>query len=172
MAPLYPLIGGGIGLDAQMPSSGGDDFSTQAVGEEPGLAISLSTRPGRVIRTTRIRLTVTFRNVGSSRIRLLRHVTPLPVFFAFDLAHADGTLVDLPGAGKIDLVRDDIVYVTLDAGETFDVEVDLSEIMDPPRRVRPGDYSLRATYHNQYGENCFTGSVQSEPIQLTLASSW
>jgi hypothetical protein len=137
---------------------------------QPPLTITVSTITGVAYSRRHIPLRIAFENIGEEAITLLQHFDPLPVFFSFNLVAEDGTPVSLPGAGKIDFLEGSITYVTLAPGQTLSVEVDIAELIAFPEQLKPGNYDLSVTYHNQYGENCFQGVLHSSRIQVSLAA--
>ena len=109
---------------------------------------------------------LTFHNMGQEPLRILHWFEPLAVFFWFDLVRADGTPLLIAGGGKTDLVVSDMRYITLEPGEHFELTVDIHPLLPLP--FEPGLYTVRVTYHNQYGENCFRGQVVSNPVDVMI----
>jgi hypothetical protein len=136
----------------------------------PTFGIVLSAIPGRVYTRENSPLKLSFVNMGSEEMRVLRHFDPLPVFFAFGMKDEDGRYLSIPGAGKIDFYKGSIPYENLPPGGSFEIEVNLAEILAYPDEAHPGEYTIKATYHNQYGENCFQGAVSSNTITVSLVS--
>ena len=135
---------------------------------ETTLRIEIAVPPGQVAHVGSIPLAITFRN-GGTPVRILRQFEPLPVFFSFDMVDADGTPLLLPGGGKIDLRRNVMEYVTLARGETYMLAVDIHHLMPSP--LKADAYTLSVTYHNQYGEDCFRGSLHSNTITVTIGGN-
>ena len=111
---------------------------------------------------------LTFVNDGPSAARILDRFEPIPVFFSFDLIKADGTPILLPGGGKTDLGRNGERYFELAAGEARSLVVDIWPLLTTA--LQPGAYSLRATYHNQYGRDCFRGTLTSNVVAIEVAA--
>lgn len=111
-------------------------------------------------------LKVTFQNVSNKPIRILDMFEPVPVFFSFQVTQADGVpIVNVPGAGNMDPFGS-LNYITLKPNEKFTTTVRLDQVL--PEVFQPGDYKLSVIYKNQYGENCFTGRLTSNPIKLKI----
>jgi len=117
---------------------------------------------------THIPVDLVFDNSGPEPVRLLNQFEPLPVFFSFRLTRPDGTPVAVAGGGKADFPTGALECVELRTGETVRTSVNLASTVASHTRLEPGRYALSATYHNQYGEDCFKGSVESEPVELVL----
>ena len=111
-----------------------------------------------------------FENAGDAEVRLLRHFEPVPVFFSFHLTCADGTPVPIAGGGKIDFPEGEIECVPIPPGESFEVELDLAPWL-ASASLTPGTYRLSATYHNQYGEDCFQGQLHSAPVEIEIGGA-
>lgn len=105
---------------------------------------------------------VLLENVGKGSITILKEFAPRPVFFHYNLIKSDGTPVDLPGAGKVDFDRP-MKYVTLEPGEFIGITVSLEDLY---KKLQNGKYELSVQYHNQYGENCFRGTLTSNTIGM------
>jgi hypothetical protein len=110
---------------------------------------------------------VSFANATGPEVRLLRHFEPIPVFFSFTLTRPDGTPIPIAGAGKIDFEEGKVDCILIEPGESFDVELDLAPWLTAAT-LTPGAYRLSATYHNQYGDDCFQGHLTSEPIEIQI----
>jgi hypothetical protein len=134
------------------------------------LRILLSATDDTIYSTENIPLTVTFVNLGGEALRLLCYFDPLPVFFAFDMMDEDGRYVAIPKAGKIDIYDSSLPYIKLGSGEDFAIEVNLAGILAYPEDMHSGMYTVTATYHNQYGEDCFRGIVNSNSVSILLVS--
>lgn len=111
-----------------------------------------------------IPLSLSFTNKGKDSIRLLKHFRPIPIFFSFTVTKSDGTIIDLPGGGKISLIN--VEYTELNSNKNFIFDVNLKEILIEPLNV--GRYTLSVEYHNQYGNNCFTGYLQSNTVHFEI----
>ena len=131
------------------------------------LKLTLSCTLGEPCSPTNIPLRIAFENSGAGKVRLLAVFDPLPVFLSFDIVREDGTpLADLPGGGKVAFPPGLLRYVELAEGEFFGFRVDLAAFL--ARRLDEGRYRIFATYHNQYGENCYQGKVSSPWLELTV----
>jgi hypothetical protein len=107
---------------------------------------------------------VTFSNRSQHSINLLDRFEPLPVFFSFAIVRADGTPVPVSGAGKIDPGPLGLGCISLRPGETYATDLELAPWLRAP--LPPARYDVAVTYHNQYGEECFTGVVTSNTISV------
>jgi hypothetical protein len=126
----------------------------------------LSTVPTVLYGPTKLPVVATFVNAGPTPVRLLDRFEPVPVFFTFDVVRADGTPLPISGGGKIDFGPNEIRYLELPPGGSHSVQADLAKLLRLP--VELGPYSVSATYHNQYGENCFLGGIRSNTILLQV----
>jgi hypothetical protein len=124
--------------------------------------------PDTPITTSTVPLAVALLNDGPAPVRVLRHFLPLPVFFELDLVRDDGTPVATIGAGKIAFSEGEPDYADLRPGELVGVAFDLVDVLPPGESLAAGSYLLTATYHNQYGEDCFQGVLRSRQLPLTL----
>jgi hypothetical protein len=115
---------------------------------------------------TKLPVILTFVNNGPGPTCLLDRFEPVPVFFTFDVVRADGTPLPISGGGKIDFGPDGMKPLELLPGGSHSVQVDLAQLLTHP--IEPGLYSLSATYHNQYGKDCFLGSIRSNTISVQV----
>lgn len=111
-------------------------------------------------------LRLTFSNPHDAPILILDRFAPVPVFFSFDIARRDGTPVLVPGSGKIDFGPMPPDCRQLETHDSHSVEIDLGRLVTAP--LQAGDYSVSATYHNQYGDRCFHGAVHSNSITIEI----
>ena len=111
-----------------------------------------------------------FLNVSTGPVRMLNVFDPLPVFFTSRLERLeDGADVDITGAGKADFFEDQLQTIDVGAGRSFDVALDLRPwIRDS---LRPGRHQLTLTYHNAYGDDCFSGPLTSAPAGLDVEAA-
>lgn len=134
------------------------------------LKISLSALPDVTYRRSNIPFNIIFENVSDHHVRILWNfdAQTLPIFFRFDLKSLDGTPVFLPGAGKISFYENSMKYVTLKKGEKRELQINLAELIPDSTQVKEGHYNVSVGYNNQYGTDCFKGSVTSNEVQLYL----
>jgi urease beta subunit len=132
------------------------------------LQLLLSAVPGARFDAENLPLIVSFKNNGDTPVRLLDHFQPLPVFFSFQVVKANGTPLLIPGGGKIDFSPGGMRYLELGPGHQRDVAVNPARLLTTP--LQPGGYSVAVTYHNQYGEDCFHGTLQSNPVTVEIGS--
>jgi hypothetical protein len=117
-----------------------------------------------------IPLEVTFKNIGPKAVRLLDTFTPRHALFFFrvQLTRADGTLVPMRGGGKVDLDPSTIRYRELAPAASFAAVLDLVVFAGKLADIPPGEYSVTVTYSNQYGNDCFKGSVTSPTVKIVV----
>jgi hypothetical protein len=87
-------------------------------------------------------------------------------FFSVVLRDKEGTPFGPFGGGKISLLRKNIKYVELKKGDEFRLGINLKDFV--PSTLKPGDYEVSITYFNQYGEDCFQGTLESKNFPLSL----
>jgi hypothetical protein len=134
---------------------------------EPVLELRIAALEQEVFRPDHLPVRASFTNVGTDPVRLLRVFDPLPVFFEVDMEMEDGTPIDAPGMGKADLPRHMLRYVDLAPGQEFQATLRLDEVV-AAGDVAPGGYTLSLAYHNQYGEDCFQGWLESNTIRIEV----
>ena len=134
-----------------------------------GLELEIAPVPGAVYTTRYLPLGVLFVNRGTTPVRILDCFHPLPVFFSFEMLDAEKTPFNLPGGGKIDFGPSQPTETELGPGSRRRIEIDLAGLVTEP--LRPGPYSIAATYHNQYGERCFRGTLRSNTITIEVQQS-
>jgi hypothetical protein len=145
------------------------EASVTQVADNSAIQFGLSSIPEERYTSRHIPLRLTFENTGSLIIRILNYFEPLPIFFSFQLSDSKGTPIAIPGAGKIDFGPGELSYIELGEGEQFSTEVDLDRWIQ--QELTTGIYTLTATYHNQYGQNCFQGHLKSNSITIVLDDS-
>ena len=121
------------------------------------------------VRTNSIELV--FQNQQDSVIRLLdvfEDPQLIAFFFTLDIRDLDGTPIDTVGGGKVSLSKDALKYIELKKGDVHVVHLPLKDFIPSEYTIKPGAYDIVVRYRNQYGENCFKGSVESLPIRLYL----
>jgi hypothetical protein len=134
--------------------------------DDKTLELLLAPIPDEAFTAHRLPLRIVFVNGGAEPVRILDCFEPLQVFFSFHIARADGTPLSTAGGGKIDFGPEPSGYVELRQGESHSIEVDIAGLLT--EALGPGDYSISTTYHNQYGEGCFRGTLESNPISINV----
>lgn len=124
---------------------------------------------GATFTDNRMPMQLMFTNLSSKDVRLLDCFEPLPVFFTFKLVGRDGTPIDMPGGGKIDFGPQPPGYIDLKPGATYSLDVDIARLISKP--LSTGLYRISAIYHNQYGQDCFQGKLQSDWIEVEIERS-
>lgn len=133
-----------------------------------GLSLKLEAVPETEYSTRYAPLRITFVNIGGPDQRILNifdRVGPERVFFTFQIWDRD-TPVGMFGGGKISIPLNGYKYATLKEGEELRLDVDLKRFFPRDFNLAPGTYRVRVKYFNQYGENCFRGALESNPIDL------
>jgi hypothetical protein len=132
------------------------------------LELVLAPIPGEALTAHRLPLRIVFVNDATEPVRILDRFEPLQVFFSFQIVRADGTPLSTAGGGKVDFGPEPLGYVELRPGESHSIDVDTAGLLS--EALAPGDYSISATYHNQYGERCFRGALESDPITISVGA--
>ena len=133
-----------------------------------GLGLSLHTvDTSSVIYTSNnIEVALIFTNNSTETVALLNHFAPIPVFFEFKLVKADGTVVAVPGSGKVSFYESSMQYVELGPGDVHGIPLNLADVLR--EQLESGTYSVSVIYKNQYGSNCFKGKVESNQINIQV----
>ena len=120
-----------------------------------GLGLSLHTvDTSSVIYTSNnIEVALIFTNNSTETVALLNHFAPIPVFFEFKLVKADGTVVAVPGSGKVSFYESSMQYVELGPGDVHGIPLNLAEVLR--EQLESVTYSGSVIYINQYGSNGF-----------------
>lgn len=142
--------------------------------DKPPILIETKTVSGVFYSTQDIPFDVVFRNNEDDVVRLL-NVFDDPkshlIFFIINLRDSNGTPISTLGGGKISLSKDSMKYIELAKGEEFTVRLNLKDYFPSDAAIKAGNYDVSVTYRNQYGENCFRGSVESNTLNLYLNES-
>lgn len=145
-----------------MPTSHSDRIASGA------LRVHLTVPPEARHTTQHFPVEVVFSNSNDTAIRLLDRFEPVPVFFSFTLYRPDETPIALPGGGKIDFMAGSLQYLEVPPDDSLTVTLDLAPLFPSDLELPPGLYRLEAVYHNQYGDGCFRGRLQSPPTTLSI----
>jgi hypothetical protein len=118
-------------------------------------------------------LKVTFENVSGKRVRLLRVFKPTTAFFKVNgLMNRANTSVSVPKLAVKPEIQADLrrpgswQYLELEPNESFTTQVDVSDLL--PSNLEEGLYEISLTYHNEYGENCFKGTMTTEGAWFSI----
>jgi len=120
-----------------------------------------------------IPLEIVFTNNTDKPVRLLNAFdtsNAKRVFFTVTLVDSRESPVFTSGGGKISFVKDLMKYVELAKGQQFAVEINLKDFELQSKTPEPGVYSVQVTYRNQYGDNCFIGTLKGELQGLVLVN--
>lgn len=121
----------------------------------------------RVYPDSHILIQVVFHNKDKRSVMLLKQFEPTPIFFSLNIVKEDGTIIDIPGAGKIAMDR--MEYVKLNTNEMFAHNINIATVLTEP--LVPDKYTLSVEYHNQYGgDACFTGYLMSNTVDFEIVS--
>lgn len=137
--------------------------------DQPRLTLTLKP-PAPAQALAEVSIDATFANAGSTQLRLFPHFEPEAVFFSARLEASDGTPLVLGTGAKAEFP--DAEPIDLAPGAAHSVRVALPALA-PGVSAPAGSYSLALSYHNQYGNDCFRGwidSVNSVPVQIEAAS--
>jgi hypothetical protein len=80
----------------------------------------------------------------------------------------NGTPINTLGGGKISLSKDSMKYIELRKGKEYRVKLDLKDFLPEKYSLKSGAYNVSVVYRNQYGEDCFKGSLETNTITLHL----
>jgi hypothetical protein len=137
-------------------------------GVDAPLDLALSPLPGTRPTPTALPLRLAFANTSGATVRILDCFEPPQVFFSVRIVRCDGTPVIAGGAGKIDFGPGEPSYVELAPGQTHAVDLDAARMTAEP--VAAGHYAISVTYHNQYGRDCFRGTLDSNEIDVEVSA--
>lgn len=127
---------------------------------------------GAFYTTGDIPLDIVFRNNADESIRLLNTFDDPKtkrVFFSVTLRDSNETPLFTAGGGKVDFSSDSLKYIELKKGEETAVRINLMDFAPPNCSLKSGIYSVSIIYRNQYGENCFKGTLESNSLNLSLS---
>jgi hypothetical protein len=137
----------------------------------PSLHLEARVIPETEYSVREIPIKVVFRNREEEPVNLL-HIfddpTIIKSFFRFSLTNVNGTPIETLGGGKVSLSRNSFKYLRLQKGDKYAVILNLKDFLPNDHRLEEGVYNLSVTYLNQYGENCFKGSLESNTISVHL----
>lgn len=139
---------------------------------DSGLSLTAKIEVGVKYTVKNIPIGVVFLNSDDQVTRLLNvfeKPKALPVFFSFNLTDAEGTPVQTLGGGKIALSKNSMRYIELRKNEKYSLILNLKEFIPSDISLKPGAYNVSVKYHNQYGEDCFKGNLESNTISLYLS---
>lgn len=132
------------------------------------LALMIAVAEGTAPGPKSLLLDVVFKNTSTETVRLLKRFHDeenLSIWFQLQMLTLDGTPVaGMRGGGKINL-RGPLDYVTLGPGETFSFRLNAIKLLTA---LHPGTYKVSLTYRNQYGQDCFKGTVESNTITIPV----
>jgi hypothetical protein len=140
--------------------------------EDAVIGMKVSVVAGVSYTTEDIPLDIIFQNDSEEPVRILDvfdNPAAKRVFFNIVLKDAEGSSIDIGGGwGRIDMSPGYAKYTELNENETMKVRINLKDYQLPSERLKPGVYSISVTYRNQYGTNCFKGTLESELHDLVL----
>ena len=145
-------------------------------GQQEVLVVRLNTVENEVYTKDNIPIKVLFENKGQSVCRLLNKFDRAQVFLRFKMTRYDGTPIMVEGGGKITFSSTNPPsYIELNSEESHAIIINIAELVLKDKYTQTifdeGSYSLSVKYFNQYGENCFKGRVESEPISVFIHGS-
>ena len=136
------------------------------------LEMKVKTVRGAIYTTEDIPLDIVFHNRANEPVKLLNffnNAAEKRVFFTVTLRDSHGSPFFIRGGGKIDIPRYASTYIELKKGEKTVVRINLSDYLSPITSLKAGVYSVSVLYGNQYGENCFRGTLESNSLSLSLS---
>lgn len=139
---------------------------------KPALDMRARIIDGLVDSKSDIPIDIVFQNKGDKAIKLLSvfdEAIAKKIFFSVTLLDSNGTPIFSSGGGKIDLSEKSMKYVELKKGDEYAVSLSLKNFLPADYRLKPGAYSVSVIYRNQYGKDCFKGTVESNTISLHLS---
>jgi hypothetical protein len=113
--------------------------------------------------TENIPIEVIFRNNGDKVVKLL-NVFDLAIskkiFFSVTLRDGNGNPIFVAGGGKVSLSKDSMKYIKLKKGDEYATRINVKDFVPEDFSLKPGIYKVSVIYRNQYGEDCFKGSLE------------
>lgn len=165
------------GVITQIPSARSHELGTRADSSlrpqerESQLDIVVKVVDGENYSTENIPLEIVFTNVSSYTINLLDAFdtsNKKRIFLTVTLRDGHESPFFTSGGGKISFSKNSMKYIELKKGEQTSVRINLIDYDLPHETLKAGLYSVLVTYRNQYGEDCFKGTVTSQPLNLVL----
>lgn len=101
---------------------------------------------------------------GQQRI-LLPEQWPRLFGFFFTVSIEGSDSIVSPG-GKVSLLSEDYRYITLNYKEMFGIKINLLDVFP---KLKSGKYEVKIQYNNQYGKDCFKGTLLAKktiPIEI------
>ena len=111
---------------------------------------------------------VSFVNVSSNDVRILRTFDKRynqRIWFSMEVVDQSGTPMTTVATGGKVSIRGNMDYITLKPFESFGFLFDYNEFV---AKLTPGRYTAKITYSNQYGSDCFHGSVSTDHIEVNV----
>jgi hypothetical protein len=144
-------------------------IKTGSTTDTPEMDFIIKCSNGKKMKNDNIIINMDFKNTSDKQARLLNVFDPLPVFFSINLLAQNGEEISPPGGGKISLDADSVNYIDLPPQASYDTVLNVSEALKKYDIILPaGTYKLNMSYHNQYGEDCFTGWFDSNQIEIDV----
>ncbi|MDQ3491024.1 MAG: hypothetical protein M3449_08165 [Acidobacteriota bacterium] len=139
--------------------------------KEAPLDMKVKLVSGAVYTTGDAPLDIIFRNNADEPVKLLNlfdDPKAKKILFNVTLRDSSESPIFINGGGKIALSQDSMKYIELKKGEETLVKINLTDFVPENYSLKPGVYSVIITYRNQYGENCFRGTLESKSLNLVL----
>lgn len=139
--------------------------------EAPPLRLTLATLPNVNYTVSRIPLKVTFQNISEKEVRILsafKKPQLVPIFFRLSVRASDGTPMPAGGGGKVSLRKESYQYIVLKKGQKTDMIIDVAQFLSGTQ-LKAGTYDFSLSYYNQYGSDCFQGTLESNTVKINLA---
>jgi hypothetical protein len=136
---------------------------------KPELIVTISAP--ETVKGTDIPITVRFLSATDKAVRIVdefNNSAPLSYFLRFTVTDADGWTVVWPIGPMVSWSERKFRYAEVTNKKDFQTTVRLNEWLSR-RGLAPGEYSVKLTYSNGVGEDCFKGEVDSAPIRIRFA---
>lgn len=134
------------------------------------MTFSVKVNEEKKLSSNDITLTLEFKNVSSSSIKILDVFVPMPVFFSIKIVKNDGSVITPPGGGKIAFSKDSLPLIEILSNRSYIKQFNLGGVLKSYGIVLPeGMYKLNMSYHNQYGKDCIKGWFNSNEISFKVA---
>jgi len=148
------------------------NINKYCMGEDMGLLkLGISSEDQIELTAKQLLIRITFDNISSKEINILKSFEDnktLPIWFSISLKSDDGTPISgISSGGKI-TIRSEKKYITLGPQEGFFFYIDISKLLP---NLKEGTYQLMITYHNQYGQDCFKGQIDSNIVKIKIVDS-
>jgi hypothetical protein len=149
--------------------SGSCSLWSQPLAKPINMQFSINQDKAVLEKKEHLLLKMEFKNTTKETLRLLKIFEPIPVFFSIEISNQNGEYFNPPGAGKASFTTGAFEYINIPPNKTFIKELDVHQVLSEYNiMLETGKYKLKASYHNQYGENCIKGWFTSKEIEFVI----